>query len=108
MHVGETTGPATARPWSRLGDGRPDGAVSPDGQVAGTYVHGLFGDDRQRARRLAELGAQSSTRYEESVEAALDGLADHLERHLDCDRILALSRPAPGRSRRAAQPDPTG
>ena len=91
MHVGETVGPGTARPWSRLADDRADGAVSPDGRVAGTYIHGLFADDRQRAGRLAELGAASVTSYEADVEAALDGLADHLERHIDCDRVLALS-----------------
>ena len=49
MHMGVTTGPATAVPLVRFSDGRVDGAVSPDGRVAGTYVHGLFADDRQRA-----------------------------------------------------------
>ena len=36
---------------------RPDGAVSADGRVIGTYVHGLFADDRQRAAWLARLQA---------------------------------------------------
>ena len=45
-----------------MADGRPDGAVSRDGRVAGGYVHGLF--DRGEARRalLAELGAASNGR----------------------------------------------
>ncbi|MGA8381221.1 MAG: cobyric acid synthase, partial [Stellaceae bacterium] len=38
MHLGTTTGPGLARPMLRL-DGRDDGAVSPDGAVAGCYLH---------------------------------------------------------------------
>lgn len=50
MHVGDTAGPDAARPLLRLADGRPDGAVSADGRVSGTYVHGFFADDAQRGR----------------------------------------------------------
>ncbi|HEV7440764.1 MAG TPA: cobyric acid synthase CobQ, partial [Methylobacterium sp.] len=92
MHVGDTAGPDAARPLLRLGDGRPDGAVSADGLVAGTYVHGLFADDRQRAAWLDRLGtAATGDSYEAGIEAALDGLARHLEAHVDCDRLLALA-----------------
>ena len=54
MHMGVTEGPDRARPFARLADGSAEGAVSPDGRVIGTYVHGLFADDRQSA---AWLGA---------------------------------------------------
>ncbi|MFZ1071106.1 MAG: cobyric acid synthase, partial [Methyloceanibacter sp.] len=40
MHMGVSTGPDTARPLVRFSDGRTDGAVSADGRVAGTYLHG--------------------------------------------------------------------
>ncbi|GJE00204.1 cobyric acid synthase [Methylobacterium isbiliense] len=93
MHIGETAGPDAARPLLRLADGRPDGAVSPDGRVCGTYVHGLFADDRQRALWLARLGAApGGEAYEAGIEAVLDRLADHLERHVACDRLLAIAR----------------
>ncbi|TXM93381.1 cobyric acid synthase CobQ, partial [Methylobacterium sp. WL122] len=69
------------------------GAVSADGLVCGTYVHGLFSDDRQRAAWLARLGARSDgASYEAGIERVLDALALHLERHVDCDRLLALAR----------------
>lgn len=92
MHMGRTDGPDCARPFLRFDDGRPDGACSPDGGVCGTYVHGLFADDRQRAAWLARFGAVASTRsHEAEVETVLDALAAHLERHMNLDRLLALS-----------------
>ena len=88
MHVGETGGPDCARPLVRFADGRADGAVSATGRVAGSYVHGFFADDLQRAAWLASLGVGSAIDYHATVEETLDALADHLEAHLDCDAIL--------------------
>ncbi len=97
MHMGRTDGPARARPFATLeGDG-PEGAVSPDGHIMGTYAHGLFAADGQRAAWLARLGAgPSAVAYEAGVEAALEALADHLGRHIDLDRLLALAAPVAG------------
>ena len=50
MHMGVTKGADCARPFAHLADGTPEGAVSGNGRVVGTYIHGLFADDRQRAR----------------------------------------------------------
>ncbi len=93
MHMGVTEGPDRARPFSHLADGTPEGAVSVNGRIIGTYIHGLFADDRQRAAWLARLGAGPSTvAYDELVEATLDRLAQHLETFVDLDRLLSLSR----------------
>jgi len=93
MHMGLTEGADCARPFARFADGSPEGATSADGQVMGTYVHGLFADDRQRAAWLQRLAAVPATvRYEDMVEQALDALAAHLAAHLDLDRLLKLSR----------------
>ncbi len=93
MHMGTTTGPDCARPFARLADGSPEGAVSADGRVTGTYVHGLFGDDRQRSAWLARLGAApSAIAHDALIEATLDRLAAHLAAHIDLDRLLSLSR----------------
>jgi adenosylcobyric acid synthase len=93
MHMGVSTGPDCARPFAHLANGSPEGAVSADGRVSGTYVHGLFADDRQRAAWLARLSAgQTSVAYEALVEQTLDALAAHLAAHIDLDRLLTLSR----------------
>jgi adenosylcobyric acid synthase len=92
MHMGVTAGPDCARPFARLGDGAPDGAISPDGRVVGTYVHGLFADDRQRAAWLARFGGTASIAYDDQVERTLDALAAHLSAHLDLDRLLTLAQ----------------
>jgi adenosylcobyric acid synthase len=93
MHIGVTEGPDCARPFALLDDGSADGAVSADGRVIGTYIHGLFADDRQRAAWLARFAAAPSNfAYEASIEQALDVLAAHLAAHLDLDRLLKLAR----------------
>ena len=85
----------------------PDGAISADGRVQGTYVHGLFTGDAFRKAWLAQFGIASSLAYDARIESALDALADHLEAHLDIDanpedRAQPSERPAP--ARRRAQP----
>lgn len=91
MHLGVTTGAGLARPMLRLADGF-DGCISADGRVAGCYLHGLFASDPFRGAFLARFGAVGTVAYEERVEAALDGLADHLESCLDLPALLAAAR----------------
>jgi adenosylcobyric acid synthase len=93
MHMGVTAGPDCARPFARLADGSVEGATSPDGRVMGTYVHGLFADDRQRAAWLKRLAAgPTKIAYDDLIERTLDALAAHLAAHLDLDRLLTLAR----------------
>jgi adenosylcobyric acid synthase len=93
MHMGVTKGADCARPFARLADGTTEGAVSVNGRVVGTYIHGLFADDRQRAAWLKRLGAGPVTvAYDELVESTLDKLAKHLATFIDLDRLLKLAR----------------
>ena len=93
MHMGVTEGPDRARPFARLSDGSSEGAMSADGRVAGTYIHGLFADDRQRSAWLQRLAAgPSAIAYDGLVDETLDRLAAHLAAHIDIDRLLSLSR----------------
>jgi len=89
IHIGQTDGPDTARPFARIEE-RPHGAVSPDGRIAGLYVHGLFDQAEARAALLADLGTSSDgVDQTERVDRALDRIAEVLEAHFD---IPALSR----------------
>jgi adenosylcobyric acid synthase len=93
MHVGRTSGADAARPMLDLA-GRADGAVSADGRVCGSHLHGLFAGDAFRRAFLARLGGagDASLDYERRVEETLDALAVHLETHLDIDRLLEIAR----------------
>jgi adenosylcobyric acid synthase len=92
MHVGKTTGPDLARPFLRFSDGRPDGAISADGRVAGCYVHGLFTSDAARSAFLSGFGIGiAAESYEATIEYVLDRLAEHLARHIDIERLLSLA-----------------
>ena len=92
MHMGVTEGPDRARSFARLEDGSAEGAVSADGRVIGTYVHGLFADDRQRAAWLARFRGTASVTYDALIDATLDDLAALLAAHLDLDRLLTLAK----------------
>jgi adenosylcobyric acid synthase len=93
MHIGLSKGADCVRPFAHRADGLPEGAVSADGRVIGTYIHGLFADDRQRAAWLARLGAGSpAVAHDALVEAVLDRLAAHIAAHVELDRLLSLSR----------------
>jgi adenosylcobyric acid synthase len=92
MHIGRTTGPSTVRPMLAFDDARPDGAVSADGRISGTYVHGLFMSDAARGAWLATMGVAAAPRsHDAEVETALDTLAEHLEKHVDVGRLLSLA-----------------
>jgi adenosylcobyric acid synthase len=92
MHVGATTGPGAIRPMLRLRDG-VTGAVSPNGRVAGCYLHGLFAGDAFRRAFIAGLGGtgDAGLAYETRIETTLDALAAHLERHVDIAALLEIA-----------------
>jgi adenosylcobyric acid synthase len=90
IHLGVTRGSDCARP-AAIVDGAPDGAVSADGLIMGTYLHGLFGSDAYRARLLESFGLSGERRnYRESVDRALDEVAADLESTLDAGWLSKL------------------
>jgi adenosylcobyric acid synthase len=95
IHIGETRGADTARPVCSIANGRVDGAISADGRVAGTYVHGLLDLAEQRASWLARIGVEASgIDQRAAVDKALDEIATMLEAHLDIDTLIDLSQMA--------------
>ncbi len=95
MHMGDTSGPDCARPMFRLANMRPEGARSGRGRIRGTYLHGLFAADSFRRRFLAEVSGKTRAGgpdYAATIERVLDGLAEHLESHLDLERMWGIAR----------------
>ncbi len=92
IHIGRTSGQGCTRPFARI-EGTPEGAVSPDGRVMGSYLHGMFADDDFRQAFLTTLGAPPTvaTAYSAGVDATLDALARHLETHVDVPGLFALA-----------------
>ena len=91
IHIGRTTGMGNEAAMLMLDSG-PDGAVSADGLVMGTYLHGVFASDTFRAAFLTKLGGRGHVAYHARVEDALDGLAEHLSVHMDVDGLLTIAR----------------
>ena len=91
IHIGRSDGPDRARPFAFVA-GQPEGAVSSDGRVMGSYLHGMFTEDAFRRAFLASLGATPGTAsYDQTVEETLDALADYLALHVDCAALLQLA-----------------
>jgi len=92
IHIGRTQGHDRTRPFAHVG-GVPEGALSADGRIMGSYLHGMFAEDGFRRAFLAGFGVQSGAQsYGAVVQQTLDALADHLEAHLDVPGLLALAR----------------
>jgi adenosylcobyric acid synthase len=82
IHCGVSSGPALALAALDLGDHR-DGALSADGHILGTYVHGIFDESTSLQSLLAWAGLQDAQifNYHARREADLDRLADAVEQH---------------------------
>ncbi|MBA1289054.1 cobyric acid synthase [Pseudomonas japonica] len=92
IHAGVSDGPDLARPALWLTPGRGDGAVSADGQVMGTYVHGLFEEPAACAAVLRWAGLKGATQldYDALRERDIERLADLVEQHMDTARLRDL------------------
>jgi adenosylcobyric acid synthase len=91
IHCGISAGPALQHPAVHLA-GRDDGAVSADGQVIGTYLHGLFDEPAACDALLTWAGLRHarSPDYPALRKAQLDRLADAAEQHLDLTTLLSI------------------
>ena len=88
IHLGRSDGKDRLRPMIRFDDQRNDGAISPDGQAMGCYMHGLFSSDAFRSAWLKNATGKGSTlAFDAVIDSALDELADHLKTHLDLDAL---------------------
>lgn len=97
IHMGRTTRSQGIKPFmrvvSRNGESvcDNDGAVSTDGNVIGTYFHGIFDEPQVRHRflSLADPGYRPS-RHEHGIEESYDRLANHVAGYLDLEKLYAM------------------
>jgi adenosylcobyric acid synthase len=91
IHAGVSTG-AGLNAAVRLDDGRNDGGLSADGQVLGTYLHGLFESSEACSAllRWAGLREVQQVDYHALREGDIERLADMVEAHLDTAKLRTL------------------
>ena len=104
IHMGQTTLGAGARPFARLTrqNGRTlaqdDGAINARGDVAGSYIHGLFDapvftrallDALRERRGLGPLETQVMD-WRERKQRSFDALADQMRAHIDINEIYRI------------------
>jgi len=84
IHMGVSRGPALQHPVHLI-EGLAEGARSEDGQVAGSYVHGLFDHPQACAAWLQWAGLTTQVEYDYTQlrEQSLEQLADSLCQHLN-------------------------
>jgi len=92
IHCGRSSGPALDMPACLLDGDRLDGAISADGQVLGTYLHGVFDQPAalQALLRWAGLHEPAAVDVRALREASLERLADMVEAHLDTAHLAQL------------------
>jgi adenosylcobyric acid synthase len=88
IHMGISRGAALEKPALYVGN-LPEGALSADNQIAGTYLHGLFDHAESCAAWLAWAGLSAAQNfdYEQLRADELDRLADCVEQHIDWDKL---------------------
>lgn len=96
IHMGETSGQDCSSPMIDFVT-HQDGAISKRGNVRGCYLHGLFGSDAYRKALLASAGFEGAgdVSYRQSVEGALDELAQEMEHWLDVGGLLKTASSFP-------------
>lgn len=95
IHCGISRGEALKRPACILATDQPDGVLSEDGQMLGTYLHGLFDEPQALAMLLAWAGLLDAAPLDVHGlrEASIDRVADAVEAHLDTSALLRLLQP---------------
>ncbi len=106
IHMGETThnGSKSARPFARITEraGKmvdlPDGCVSADGNVVGTYIHGIFDNDEFRSKLIEYLRLKKGLRpsngcyagFKAIKERKYDELANVVRENINMNLVYSM------------------
>jgi adenosylcobyric acid synthase len=96
IHIGRTSYLQSAEPFATLASGAPDGCISKDRHILGTYLHGIFDDDVFRSAFIKAARAFFGLHHPVHInswraqrEASFDRLADQAEASLDMQQIFS-------------------
>jgi len=91
IHMGTSQGKALERPAATV-EGRAEGAMSADGRILATYVHGLFDAPAACAALLEWAGMNGAQGVDLDAlrEASLERLADSVEESLEVAALQSL------------------
>ncbi|MDO3384575.1 cobyric acid synthase [Gilvimarinus sp. SDUM040013] len=94
IHCGVSVGSALEKGVFQLDNGTHDGAISADGQILSTYIHGLF-DHPKALEQLLQWASDASAQWQEfdldvHRNNQLNRLADTLEQHLNAEWLMQL------------------
>ena len=97
IHMGETILDRGTRAFSTIVERQgckvdlPDGAISADGQIWGTYLHGLFANTDFRRQWLTDLGwKEPETVQTKAEDADCDRLADVVAEAIDWSHLMRI------------------
>ncbi|WP_191602271.1 cobyric acid synthase [Marinomonas algicola] len=90
IHSGISTHNLPYDPFAQLENEQKEGYISADGQIIGSYLHGLFDHPEALLSLLNWAGMKSQSTFDYDIyrNAEIDRLADSCEEHIDIDALL--------------------
>lgn len=91
IHMGITEGPALANPAIKLEE-KNDGAISDDGLIIGSYLHGLF-ESTESCNTLLEWAGLKNTSapdYRAQREQGINQLSDCVGENINMNQLIAI------------------
>ena len=93
IHAGLTEGSPLDNPLIQLDDGRYDGVMAADGQILGSYLHGIF-EHSEACKAILEWAGVKDIQipdYNQIREDGINRIADAMEEYLDMDKVLEIT-----------------
>ena len=88
IHIGETTGKDCLNPFSLIKN-KKDGAISQNGLVMGSYVHGMFNNNRFRSFFIKKVfGINSKLNYKKKINKSLDEFSYLIQKQTNIGDLL--------------------